>query len=97
MPAHLKQNKFGVFYRVDGYLNKSLKTKTKRYAEARLRQYLDGRYNVGAIPTVQKYYDSWIEQKVPPLVRHSQVETTSKRLRRIFCRDSKTCAYPIST
>ena len=36
MPAHVKPNKYGVYYLVDGYINKSLKTNTKREAEARL-------------------------------------------------------------
>jgi|GEM_PF-2817347 len=52
MPAHLKQNKYGVYYLVDGFLNKSLKTKTKREAEARLRQYRDGKFGLDSIPTV---------------------------------------------
>jgi integrase len=73
MPAHLKQNKFGVWYLVDGYLCKSLKTKTKREAGVRLKQYQQGKFGLIETPTVQQFYDQWIAMKVPPLVRHSQV------------------------
>jgi integrase len=69
MAAHLKQNKYGVYYLVDGYHNKSLKTKTKRYAEALLKQYLDGKYILESMPTVKKYYEQWILTKVEPLYR----------------------------
>lgn len=58
MPGRLKKTKFEVWYLIDGFYNKSLKTKTKRYAEARLRQYLDGKYNLESVRTVQKFYDS---------------------------------------
>ena len=57
---------------VDGFLNKSLKTKTKREAEARLKQYNEGKFNLKPVSTVESFYDGWIEKKVPPLVRHSQ-------------------------
>jgi integrase len=73
MPAHLKQNKFGIWYLVDGYLNKSLRTKTRREAEARLRQYRDGKYGLAPVSTVESFYNEWIEKKVPPLVRHSRL------------------------
>jgi integrase len=73
MPAHLKQNKYGVYYLVDGFTNKSLKTKIRREAAARLKQYNEGKFNLAPVPTVQKFYDEWIGKKVPPLVRHSQV------------------------
>jgi len=73
VPAHLKQNKFGVWYLVDGYLCKSLKTKVKREADLRLKQYQLGKFGMLETPTVQQFYDEWIARKVPPLVRHSQV------------------------
>jgi integrase len=69
VPPHLKQNKYGVWYLVDGFLNKSLRTKTKREAEARLRQYRDGKFGLEPLPTVQKYFDKWILTKTPPLYR----------------------------
>ena len=54
-------------------INKSLKTKVKRYAEAELRRYLDGKFNFGQPLTVKSYYESWIETKQPPLIRKSAV------------------------
>jgi integrase len=69
MPPHLKQNKYGVWYLIDGFHNKSLKTKTKREAEARLRQYRDGKFGLEPIPTVKKYYEGWIQTKIEPLFR----------------------------
>jgi integrase len=71
----LSYNKYGVWYLVDGYLFKSplAKTKTRREAQARLRQHNDGKYGLEPVSTVQKFYDEWIEKKVPPLVRHSRV------------------------
>jgi integrase len=74
MPAHLKQNKYGVWYLVDGYLCKSLKTKTKREADVRLKQYQQGKFGLIQTPTVQKFYDEWIAKKIPPLVRESQAK-----------------------
>jgi hypothetical protein len=55
MPAHIKQNKYGVWYLVDGYLCKSLKTKTKREAEVRLKQYQHGKFGMVDTPTVQQF------------------------------------------
>jgi integrase len=74
MPAHLKQNKFGVWYLVDGYLCKSLKTKTKREADVRLKQYQQGKFGLVQTPTVGKFYDEWIAMKIPPLVRESRAK-----------------------
>ena len=68
MPAHLKQNHLGYWYLFDGFLKKSLKTKIKREAEVRLKQYQEGKFSLERIPTVQKFYDSWIATKIPPLV-----------------------------
>ena len=69
MPAHIKQNKYGIWYLVDGFTNKSLRTKAKRHAELRLKQYNEGKFSVTSVPTVGKFYDEWITRKVPPLVR----------------------------
>ena len=69
MPPHLKQNKYGVWYLVDGFHNKSLRTTVKREASARLRQYRDGKFGLTPIPTVKKYYERWIETKIEPLYR----------------------------
>src|SRR5262245_6033055 len=74
MPAHLKQNKYGVYYLVDGFTNKSLRTKVKREAEIRLKQYQEGKFTPTATPTVQKFYDTWIAGKVSPLVRPSRAK-----------------------
>lgn len=63
----------GTYYLVDGKTNKSLKTNVKRYAEAELRRYLDGKFNFGPPLTVKSFYESWIETKQPPLVRKSAV------------------------
>ena len=73
MPAHLKLNEFGYYYLVDGYLNKSLKTKTKRYAEAQLKQYNEGKFILRPLPTVGEYYQKWIARKVEPLYRRGQI------------------------
>ncbi len=74
MPAHLKQNKYGVWYLVDGYLCRSLKTKVKREADVRLKQYQQGKFGLIQTPTVQQFYDEWIARKIPPLVRESQAK-----------------------
>jgi integrase len=55
----------------DGFYGKSLKTKSKTEAEARLKQYNRGKFGLKPIPTVGEYYKQWIETKVPPLVRPS--------------------------
>ena len=75
MAAHLirRADCGGTFYLVDGELTRSLKTKVKRYAEALLRQYTDGKYNLHAAPTVGAYYAIWIERKVEPLFRRSKI------------------------
>jgi integrase len=72
MPAHIKQHgKTGYWYLVDGYLTKSLKTKSKGEAQARLKQYGRGKFGLNPVPTVGEYYKRWIETKVAPLVRRS--------------------------
>lgn len=81
MPAHLKQNSYGVWYLVDGFYNRSLRTKTKREASARLKQYNEGKFNLMPTPTVGEFYQGWIDKKVPPLVRHSQVRDYKQAFR----------------
>ena len=71
MPAHIKQNKYGIWYLIDGFLNRSLKTKFKREAEVRLKQYREGKFGLTPIPTVGKFYDEWIAKKISPLVRET--------------------------
>src|SRR5262245_35626738 len=59
MPAHLiwkdDNGKHG-YYLADGYLVKSLKTKSKAHAEALLKQYIQGKYNLNPCPTVKEFY-----------------------------------------
>jgi integrase len=72
MPAHVKSHaKSGYYYLVDGFYSKSLKTKSKAEAEARLKQYCRGKFGLTPVPTVGKYYEEWIQRQVPPLVRPS--------------------------
>jgi len=72
MPAHIhKSRKSGYWYLIDARLEKSLKTKSKTEAEARLKQYNRGKFGLHPIPTIGEYYKRWIETKVPPLVRPS--------------------------
>lgn len=71
MAAHIKQNN-GYWYLFDGFLKRSLKTKSKREAEVRLKQYQEGKFSLERTPTLQKFYDEWIAAKIPPLVRESQ-------------------------
>lgn len=75
MPAHLIKRKDcgDTYYLVDGELTRSLKTKVKRHAEALLQQYINGKYNLNAVPTVGAYYKVWIERKIEPLYRRSKI------------------------
>jgi len=75
MPPHLikRHDCGGTYYIVDGDVTKSLRTKTKRYAELLLRQYQDGKYGLKPVPTVQEFYDSWIAKKIEPLFRRSLI------------------------
>lgn len=74
MPPHIIRRgskKEGVWYLVDGRAAKSLKTTVKRIAEAKLNQYIRGKFRIDGGLTVREYYDQWIETKKPPLVRKS--------------------------
>jgi integrase len=75
MPAHLikRDDCGGTFYIVDGSIVRSTKSKIRRYADAQLRQYLDGKFGLLPVPTVGTFYDKWIENKIEPLVRRSMI------------------------
>ena len=73
MPAHLKANKYGYYYLVDGFINKSLRTKSRAEAEARLKQYNQGKYILKQLPTVGEYYRTWMARKIEPLYRRGQI------------------------
>jgi integrase len=75
MPAHIikRADCGGTWYLVDGDLIKSLKTKTKRYAEALLRQHQDGKYGLKPVETIGEYYARWIGRQIEPLVRKAQI------------------------
>src|SRR5262249_39422004 len=54
----------GVYYLVDGSkIPVSLRTKIKRHAEERLRQYEDGKFGLEPELTIGERYDTWIEEK----------------------------------
>ena len=65
MPAHIKRRKDrdGTFYLIDGRLTQSLKTKVKRFAEARLQEYNRGKFSLEPKITVGEYYERWIKTK----------------------------------
>jgi len=58
---------------VDGGLIRSLKTSKKGLAQHLLEQYIKGKYGLRPTPTVQEYFDSWIEKKIEPLFRPGQI------------------------
>ncbi len=60
-----------MFYLSDGRMNRSLKTRVRRYAEALLEQYIKGKYRIEGGLTVGEYYERWIKTKREPLVRKS--------------------------
>ncbi len=75
MPAHLIRRgnkKEGWFYLVDGRMAKSLKTKVRRIAEAKLNQYIRGKFRIDGGLTVGEYYEEWIREKEnDPMLRKS--------------------------
>jgi integrase len=72
MPAHIKPHpRTGYYYLIDGFYSKSLKTKSKSEAQARLKQHNRGKFGLNPVPTVGEYYETWIQTKSPPLVRAS--------------------------
>jgi len=74
MPAHIKFRKERKsYYLIDGNLIKSLKTKKKGLAQHRLEQYIKGQYGLKPTPTVEEYFNGWIDKKVEPLFRRAQV------------------------
>ena len=70
MAAHLKQ-RGSIYYLVDGATRISLKTSKKGLAEHRLEQYIKGKYGLVPTPTVEEFFERWVEGKVEPLVRRS--------------------------
>jgi integrase len=75
MPAHIKKraDRGGIYYLVDGSKIKSLETTVKRLAQARLEQYIQGKYGLGPEITVGEYFKGWIETKREPLIRRSRI------------------------
>jgi integrase len=70
--AHLVRRD-SIFYLIDGKIRKSLKTDKKGLAQHRLKQYIRGKYGFEPTPTVEDFYERWIEDKVEPLVRRSLI------------------------
>src|SRR5262249_31381359 len=52
---------------------KSLRTNKKLLAEFRLREYIQGKFGMAPTPTVEQFYEKWIETKIEPLYRRSLV------------------------
>ena len=73
MAAHIKR-RGSQYYLVDGGTRKSLKTSKKGLAEHRLEQYIKGKYGLVPTPTVEEFFNQWIETKVEPLVRRTTVK-----------------------
>jgi hypothetical protein len=75
MPAHIKRRKDrgSIWYLVDGSRIESLKTTKKGLAEHLLKEYIKGKYGLEPTPTVQDYFDKWIETEIEPLFRRAQV------------------------
>ncbi len=83
MPAHIKRDsRSGYWYLVDGYLDRSLKTKSKTQAEARLKAYNQDKFHLGRCETVKQYYDRWIERFVTPPTRPSLIRDHKQRFQR---------------
>ncbi len=77
MAAHIKQRKDrdSIWYLVDGAVMKSLKTTNKGIAQYLLEQYIKGKYGLTPTPTVEEFYERWIETKIEPLFRRSLIKT----------------------
>jgi integrase len=73
MAAHIKQRN-SIWYLVDGATRTSLKTSRKGLAEHRLEQYIKGKYGLAPTPTVEDFFERWIESKVEPLYRRSTIK-----------------------
>src|SRR6266542_864852 len=72
MAAHIKQRD-SIYYLVDGQIRISLKTDKKGLAEYRLTQYIKGKYGLEPTPTVEDFFNRWIESKVEPLFRRATI------------------------
>lgn len=73
MVAHIKQ-RGSYWYLVDGETRQSLKTSRKGLAQHRLEQYIRGKYGLTPTPTVEEFFERWIETKVEPLYRRSTIK-----------------------
>ena len=72
MAAHLVKRD-STYYLVDANLRKSLKTTKKGLAQHLLEQYIKGKYGLQPTPTVEDFFERWIETKVEPLVRRTTI------------------------
>lgn len=102
MPPHVKRRKDrdGSWYLIDGRIVKSLKTKVRRYAEARLDQYIRGKFSLGPKITVGEYYERWIETKKEPMVRKSAVRDYRQAFLKYIlpaCGDKALCSVSLRT
>jgi hypothetical protein len=58
---------------VDGETRISLKTSKKGLAEHRLKDYIKGKYGLTPTPTVEDFFERWIQGKVEPLFRRGLI------------------------
>ena len=72
---------------------KSLKTKKKGLAQHCLEQHVKGKYGLRPIPTMQEYFDKWIEKKIEPLFRRALIRDYKQHFR---TRNSNICVYRLS-
>jgi integrase len=70
--AHIKQRN-SIWYLIDGETRISLRTSKKGLAEHRLEDYIKGKYGLKPTPTVEEFFERWIESKVEPLYRRSTI------------------------
>src|SRR5215471_556633 len=80
MPAHIKRRDNGQWYLIDGSIRITLKTDVRRLAEARLQQYLDGKFSIKQCPTVEEYFRKWIDEQ-KPLARFSALRDYAQHFR----------------
>ena len=98
MPAHVKKHSLsGYYYLHDGYYGKSLKTKSKSEAEARLKPYNRGKFGLKPIPTVGEYYKQWIEPRSARWFASRPPRITRSPSPLISSPDSATSLWQIST
>lgn len=76
MSAHLRKRAGSLsWYIIDGEYRKSTRTAKRGLAEARLKQYLAGKFGVEerAPITLGEYYEGWIERMREPIVRRGWI------------------------